>query len=78
MLAPVEDLPQTPHDWEVWLATTRKTIDVMWDHGTPDKAEQPRLMHVRCHHGRGPALLPTQPPSGLARAGCRETGKSGS
>ncbi len=67
----------TPHEWEHWLATTRKTIDVVWDHSTPDKAE-PRLIHLRCHHGRGPALLPTQPPSGLARAGRRETGKSGS
>ena len=77
MLVPVEDRPQTPHEWEHWLATTRKTIDVVWDHGTPDEAE-PRLIHLRCHHGRGPALLPVQAPSRLARAGCRETGKSGS
>jgi RNA-directed DNA polymerase len=76
-LTAVEDRPRTPREWEHWLATTRKTIDVVWDHGTPDKAE-PRLIHLRCHQGRGPALLPTQPPSGLARAGCRETGKSGS
>jgi RNA-directed DNA polymerase len=76
-LTAVEDRPRTPREWEHWLAATRKTIDVVWDHGTPDKAE-PRLIHLRCHHGRGPALLPTQPPSELARAGCRETGKSGS
>jgi RNA-directed DNA polymerase len=76
-LTAVEDRPRTPREWEHWLATTRKTIDVEWDHSTPDKAE-PRLIHLRCRTGRGPALLPAQPPSGLARAGCRETGKSGS
>ena len=76
-LTAVENRPQTPREWEHWLATTRKTIDVVWDQGTPDKAE-PRLVHLRCHHGRGPVLLPAKPPSGLARAGCRETGKSGS
>ena len=74
MLTAVEDRPRTPREWEHWLATTRKTIDVVWDHVTPDKAE-PRLIHLRCRHGRGPALPPAQPPSGLARAGCRETGK---
>ena len=76
-LTAVEDRPQTPREWEHWLATTRKTIDIVWDHGTSDKAE-PRLIHLRCRHGRGPAFLPAQPPAGLARAGCRETGKSGS
>ena len=65
MLLPVEDRPQTPHEWEHWLATTRKTIDVMWDHGTPDTAE-PRLIHVHCHTNRGTALQPAKPPSGLA------------
>ena len=76
-LTAVEDRPQTPREWEHWLASTRKTIDVVWDQGTPGNAE-PRLIHLRCHHGSDPALLPAQPPSGLARAGCRETGKSGS
>ena len=76
-LTAVEDQPRTPREWEHWLATTRKTIDVVWDHGAPDKAE-PRLIHLRCRTGRGPALLPAEPPPGLARAGCRETGKSGS
>ena len=77
MLVPVEDLPQAPHQWETWLATTRKTIDVTWDHGNPDKAE-PRLAHLRCHHGNGPTLQTAQPPARLARAGCSETGTSGS
>src|SRR5947209_16923647 len=51
-LTAVEDRPRTPREWEHWLATTRKTIDVEWDHSTPDKAE-PRLIHLRCHTGRG-------------------------
>jgi len=64
-LLPVEDRPQTPSEWETWLAGSRKTIDVIWEHGTPDKAE-PRLVHLHCQHGHGPALLPTYAPSGLA------------
>ena len=43
-----EDRPQTPHQWETWLATARKTIDVVWAPGTPDKAE-PRLIHLHCN-----------------------------
>ena len=48
-LIPVEDRPQTPHQWEQWLATTRKTIDIVWDPGTPDKAGPPRLIHLHCN-----------------------------
>jgi RNA-directed DNA polymerase len=57
-LVPVEDRPQTPQQWETWLATTRKTIDIVWDPGTPDKAGPPRLIHLHCQ--------PTRPPIGLA------------
>ena len=64
-LLPVEDQPQTPREWEQWLATTRKTIDVIWDQGTSDKPE-PRLVHIHCHTSRGPALLPAHDPLGLA------------
>jgi len=56
-LIAVEDRPQTPREWETWLATTRKTIDVIWDTGAPDKAE-PRLIHRPCR--------PIRQPSGLA------------
>jgi RNA-directed DNA polymerase len=63
------DRPQTPRDWEHWLATTRKTIDVVWDTATSDAAA-PRLIHLHCNHN------PRRPPR-LARAGCRETGTSG-
>jgi RNA-directed DNA polymerase len=65
MLVPVEDRPQTPHEWEHWLATTRKTIDVIWDHSASDTAE-PRLIHVHCLTSRGTALQPAYQPLGLA------------
>ncbi len=64
-LLPVEDRPQTTSEWERWLATTRKTIDVVWAKGTSDAAE-PRLVHLHCHRGKGPAPLPAQQPPGLA------------
>jgi RNA-directed DNA polymerase len=52
-----QDRPQTPRDWEHWLATTRKTIDVVWDTARTD-AVGPRLIHLNCH--------PTRQPPGLA------------
>jgi RNA-directed DNA polymerase len=64
-LLPVENQPQTPREWETWLATTRKTIHVTWDHGASDKAE-PRLIHLRCQHRSDPALLPARQPTGPA------------
>jgi RNA-directed DNA polymerase len=64
-LLPVEDRPQTPQEWEAWLAIIPKTIDVTRDQGTPDRAA-PRLIHLRCRPGNGPPLLPAHPPSGLA------------
>jgi RNA-directed DNA polymerase len=54
-LVAVEDRPQTPNQWETWLATARKTIDVVWAPGT-DKAE-PRLIHLHCNHTRQPTGL---------------------
>ena len=50
------DRPRTPREWEQWLATTRKTIDVVWDTATTDKAA-PRLIHLHCHHTRQPPGL---------------------
>ena len=70
------DQPQTPIDWEAWLAATRTTITIVKPvTGTPDTADH-RLIHTRCN---GPALLPALP----ANRAClsrmlRETGTSGS
>jgi len=71
-LLPAENQPATPHEWESWLATGRKTIIKinMRKDGTSDENE-PRLMHARCHHrqnedGGGTGLLPTHEHSGLA------------
>jgi RNA-directed DNA polymerase len=55
-LVAVEDRPQTPHEWETWLATARKTIDVVWAPGTTDKAA-PRLIHLGCNTTRQPKGL---------------------
>jgi RNA-directed DNA polymerase len=63
-LLPVEDRPQTSREWETWLTTSRKTLDVIREHGTPDMTEL-RLIHAHCSN-RGPALLPASQPRGLA------------
>jgi len=49
-LLPAENLPQTPREWEKWLATNRKTIVkiAMRKDGTPDNAN-PCLIHTHCH-----------------------------
>jgi RNA-directed DNA polymerase len=72
VLLPVDDLPQTPHEWERWLATTRKTITkvAMRKDGTSNETE-PRLIHAPCRSrytksGNSPALLPAYEPPGLA------------
>ncbi len=54
-LTAVEDRPQTPHQWEMWLATARKTIDVVWAQGTTDKT-RPRLIHLNCTTRQPPRL----------------------
>jgi len=56
-LLAASDRPQTPREWEHWLATTRKTIDVVWNTANSDAAE-PRLIHLHCN--------PTRQPPGLA------------
>jgi RNA-directed DNA polymerase len=66
-LLPDDHRPQTPREWEQWLATTRKTITKVVNRadGTPDEHE-PRLIHAHCRDGSGPALLPAYEPTGLA------------
>jgi RNA-directed DNA polymerase len=61
-----DDRPQTPDQWEHWLATPRTTIvKIATRQATTDTAEL-RLIHVHCRHGSGPALLPAYKPPGLA------------
>jgi RNA-directed DNA polymerase len=55
-LLTASDRPQTPREWEQWLATTRKTIDIVWNTANSDAAA-PRLIHLHCT---------TRPPPGLA------------
>jgi len=66
-LLPDDHRPQNPREWETWLASTRKTIAkvVIREDGKPDDNE-PRLIHVDCHHRSRPALLPAYEPAGLA------------
>jgi RNA-directed DNA polymerase len=63
-LLPVEDRPQTTHEWEQWLATTRKTITkvVIREVGTSGDRE-PRLIHDDCRDGSRLALLPAYEPT---------------
>jgi RNA-directed DNA polymerase len=55
-LLAASDRPQTPRAWEHWLATTRKTIDVVWGTATSDAAA-PRLIHLHCTTTRQPPGL---------------------
>jgi len=67
--------PQTPLEWEQWLATTRKAITkksiALRADGPPDDSAL-RLIHTRClpsapaTAGNEPALLPASQPQGLA------------
>ena len=75
-LMPVADLPQTPSDWETWLATSRKTIDVMWDRALPDKAK-PRLIHLRCHPAAN-RLQPADSQQGLLEPDAVKAARPGS
>jgi RNA-directed DNA polymerase len=50
------DRPQTPRDWEHWLATNRKTIEIAWNTANSDAAD-PRLIHHNCNQLRQPPRL---------------------
>jgi RNA-directed DNA polymerase len=45
-LLPADDRPESPHEWEHWLASTRRMITR--EEGTPDDTA-PRLIHAHCH-----------------------------
>jgi CheY-like chemotaxis protein len=66
--------PQSPREWEQWLAVTRKAMIrnaiAMRADKTPDEATL-RLLHAHCHRqyarsSKSPALLPASQPQGLA------------
>jgi RNA-directed DNA polymerase len=66
--------PQSPREWEQWLAVTRKAMThnaITADPGAaPDEAKL-RLLHAHCHRQHAgkrnsPALLPASEPTGLA------------
>jgi RNA-directed DNA polymerase len=73
LLLPADDPPQSPHEWEQWLAATRKTITKVasQEDGMSDETN-PRLIHAHCHQrhhansSKGTALLPAREPPGLA------------
>ena len=50
------DRPQTPRDWEHWLATTRNTLDIVWDTANTDTTA-PRPIHLHCNTTRQPPRL---------------------
>jgi len=65
LLLSADDPPQSPLQWEQWLAATRNTITtvMMQEDGTSDETE-PRLVHAHCQRrqiandGNGTALCP--------------------
>ncbi|MGO9902436.1 MAG: RNA-directed DNA polymerase, partial [Solirubrobacteraceae bacterium] len=69
-LPAIEHRPDTPREWEHWLASARKTITIQTRATSTDTAED-RLIHTTCRDRattrRGtPAPLPAHQPTGLA------------
>ena len=62
---PVENRPQTPREWETWLATRTAIITTATRPGSPEAAGT-RLIHAECRHGLGPELRDPYEPTGLA------------
>jgi RNA-directed DNA polymerase len=66
--------PQSPREWEQWLAVTRKAMVrnaiILKPDSQPGEAKL-RLLHAHCHRQyagkrKSPALLPASEPTGLA------------
>jgi RNA-directed DNA polymerase len=77
-LFPVEDRPQTPQEWDKWLATRTAVITTATREPGPADTAAPRLTHPECRRGLGPELHTAYEPTRLARAGCGESRTSGS
>ena len=59
--------PQSPHQWEQWLAITRTTTTIVAMRDATTDETEPRLIHAHCRdRGNGPALLPAYEPPRLA------------
>jgi RNA-directed DNA polymerase len=61
----VESQPQTPREWEKWLATRTAVITTAARPGNSEAAGT-RLIHAECRHDLGPELRNAYEPSGLA------------
>jgi len=78
--------PQTPREWEQWLAATRKAITknaIATPAGSAPDEGRLRLMHAHCSrrsagNRKSPALLPATSPRGLPEPRRGETRMSGS
>jgi RNA-directed DNA polymerase len=75
LLLHADHQPQTPREWETWLAATRKAvrkhaITAAPALGTSDDHAALRLIHAHCHRrtnsGSGTAPQPARQPQGLA------------
>ena len=62
---PVENQPQTPREWEKWLATRTTIITTATRPGSTEAAGT-RLIHAECRRGLGPELRDPYEPTGLA------------
>ena len=75
-LVPDEDRPQTPREWEHgWRPPARRSTSCGT---TARRTTLNPVSYTSTATTAAPALLPAHQPSGLARAGCWETGTSGS
>ena len=61
----VENQPQTPREWEKWLATRTAIITTATRPGQSEAAGI-RLIHAECRRALGPELRDPYEPSGLA------------
>ena len=66
VLFAADDQPQTPREWENWLAARPVVITTAARPGSPETMAGPRLIHAECRPGLGPELHNAYEPSRLA------------
>jgi RNA-directed DNA polymerase len=68
LLLHADHQPQSPHEWEQWLVTTRiairKRAIAVWAAGTPDERVANRLIHAHCQRRFSAAVGPVSPTRG--------------